>query len=882
MTPTQHHPPGDVPNQLDPPVEQPDSGWNPMWYHPLLAAVWLFFLGWLPGWSDLSPWWWSAVGAAGVPMAVLATGVKVPEGVYGAKVYARARALSGVAVASACAWLIYAGHELGARTGRALGALAFWLLLVGSAYAVLRLTGPRRAAELRQEAREKRADDEYERLQTDTARLWDQWLTAAGLVVEIEHVTPTPAGYTLHLAAIPDDRGQLANHATLLTALKTLAGYASRHYRRLGKTIGHSQLRAEETLNADQFLLHVDIERPLAGVLHHPGDRGARDWTQPATLGMYQDGNPLALDLYGRHIAMVAATGGGKSVVLHNLIEAATGASNCIVMVATTSKLMPIVWPWLEPWLDGTTQRPVIDAIAGESLSEVLHLLKCVYRILKERNARLGPHGSKHIATVDDPAFLIILDEATDVADAKEEIVRTFDGKEWKTAKFFKYMTSTLRSAGGGIAFFTQTGLYDALGNEGSATMRNVRIRIAGRTEVPHDGNVTLRRIKGVDTTQLTDNMIMVQGDNEIPRAIPAKVYLLDDARQIRPLAIANTRYRPTGFPEWMLEKLGPTWSERWLPDRQETLVEVCRRQGLTYPITADGRAVEGRYVPPELLPTTPPKASAVSPAETPAADPVPAEVLNPDPREGTLAHMTTTHDTGDVRETHPRSPSYSGTGDVRRAVTGRDVVAAGEAAVGALRDMRDYPLGKSLTFARKGFNQHGAPDHATAGQLALASGLVSRDASDGEIEQAAAKIVRAIIHAGVAVVPVQGAAADQPLTRAQVVQAWDTTVESYRAFQQANGVVTGDSTELDFTRTVLTAVEDRPASEWVPVADLGRDAGYVQGDGDEAREAARQFSLRLRAVFGVSEDSGTIKRAARGSVVLVGALRAHRETTVG
>lgn len=886
MTATQHRVP-------DPGTDVPDTaggGWNPMWYHPLLAGAWLFFLAWLPGWSGLSPWWWVAVGAAVTPLAVTATTVKMSPQEYGQAVYDRARFLAGVAAASAAGWLAYAGHEIEHRLGRAVGTLMFWLLIIGGVYAILRVQAPRRAAERREERRADHEHAELVQLQTDVTRMWDEWFATAGVAVDIEDVVPTPAGYTLVLAAA-ETGGKLSDYNTLTGAMTTLATLGSRHYRKQGKPLRRSQLRPEPTIHEDQWLLHVNLEQPLKGDLPHPGDRGAGDWTQPITIGLYEDGNPLTLDMYARHLAMVAATGGGKSVLLHNLIEAATRCTNVIVMVATTSKLMPIIWPWLEPWLRGTTQRPVIEAVAGESLAEVLHLLKTVYRLTKERNALLGPAGSKHRATAEDPAFWLVLDEATDVATATEETVRTFDGKEWSAAKLFMYLTATLRSAGGGIAYFTQNALYDALGKYGSQTMRNVRIRIAGRTEVAYDGQVTLRGIKSVDTTELRDNTVMVQPDNETPRAIPAKVRLLDSVDQIRPLAIANTRYRPTGFPQWLVNKLGPTWTERWLPDRQATLVAACEREGITYPITADGRAVPGRYIPPEFLPPEP----VALPGHT--SQPAAAVTEAPTDRHDVPRELPGQQVTGDGHDQMPETPAIqhnplSGTAtggtltgmtttpDVHKTPTVADLARASEQAMNALRSMNDYPLGKSLTFARKAFNMRGAPDQAAAGDIAVQSGLIDGNAPEHEIEAVAAKVVRAVAHL-VPVMPDQGTpAADVVLTRDQVTKAWDTALDMYREFQQANGAGTpaGDETVVGFTASVLDAVRDRPDDEWLLVADLGRAAGHIPAgdDTDAVRESARQFSLRLRAQFGVSEETGTIKRWAGGKVVRVGALRAR------
>ncbi|HYQ69078.1 hypothetical protein [Actinophytocola sp.] len=822
-----------------------DRPWlNPAWFHPVLAALWLLAMSLVTAATGLSPWWWLLVGPALTLLARTVVSMWVGANTHGEAHYDHARAFALGAGLTATAWLVYAG--LTDKAGRALGLLALWTVLTGSVYAVLRYQAPRKAEEIRQEERERVEAVQRHEQYVELKELWEGWFEKMDLGgVEVEDVADTRAGYTLHLASGSDGSEKVPQFSQLNSALEGLALRASRYYKKRGITIAPDQVRAEETDTAHEWLLHVDTRQPLKASVPYPGDMGAGSILNPVQIGVYQDASPLRVNLFGVHSLMVGATGSGKSVCLNCVIAGVTRCPDLELWIGTTSKLMPIIWPWLAPWLSGETAKPVIERVAGENLDEVLLMLADLYKVAKLRNRRLGPLGSKHKPTRLDPAILCILDEATDVAENKTQKVRTFDGREWTTSALFKAICQMARSAGIGMFFLTQYGLIDALGDDGPKVMRNITCRIAGRTERAYDGQATLSGIKHVDTTQLRDYKLLVQPNNEVPRVIPGKTYDLDSDRpeEIRPIAIAHTRYRGEGLPQWLQDELGGSYTERWLPFRQPTLVEACEFAGIPYPVPElrDGDDPTGDAAAGDAAPgQRSPQADETGPAggTSPTGEPLPAEAGT-----GTLPLVTTT-----------MSP--------------RDTLAAFQAATEQLQaanaEQRDYPLGKAFTLIWEAFRAKDAPEFGPLDKLVMAAKLVAPGASGEEFDAAMAKARRHLDHYGVEPASGDGVpVADFPVyRRVDVLSAWD------RAKVRFLAELAEHQRKQD---PVLAALDGLDDPQWIGVGELGKRAGQVlEGD---VREQARRFSAELRERYRL--DDNAFKRTSAGTAVNIGAIRA-------
>lgn len=151
------------------------------------------------------------------------------------------------------------------------------------------------------------------------------------------------------------------------------------------------------------------------------------------------------------------------------------GCCDALLWICASDKLLPLIYPWLHPWFAGTTDRPVLDWVAGEDPTRVLQQLAALYKLVKLRNKKLGSL-SKFEPSPSDPAIERILEEASDLLiDNSTVTIRTFDGKEMNGSQLVNAITRAARSAGVSLLMLTQYGLMDALGSQGNMAKRKSR-----------------------------------------------------------------------------------------------------------------------------------------------------------------------------------------------------------------------------------------------------------------------------------------------------------------------------------------------------------------------------------------------------------------------
>lgn len=581
-----------------------DVSLDPRWVHPLVAALWLWFVGAVPSWTDVSPWW---LAGAAFPVTVAAAFIAhrlADEDRYGRMHAERCTAAALLASASGCGIATYHGFTGWANLTVA-GLLVVWLLVWGCTYAML-LTQPRHRS----------TDEDASHLAAATTaevksyrELWYPWLRRAKLAtVTIHGADKTRAGYTLLLDASTegDDGGAQVDFGQFQSALKVLAPLASKHYARIGKVLSVNSLRAEETSYAHLWKLHVSTENALAESIPYPFGRPGVSAKDPIQPGVYEDFEPIKLSTLGVHGIMVGATNSGKSTVARTMMAEYTRQVDGMTWCAATVKLMPLVFRWLLPWFNGETDRPVINRVAGEDPREVLRMLADVYHLAHANNR--GDDEDYPVAT-NDPALKVIIDEVTRIAEYSEKIT-TFDGRKFTASALLDEICSMARSAGISVQFFTQYGLIDALGDWGTRILRNVRLRVVGQTMKDYDGTSTLTGMDHVRTTQLRNYTLIIQPDAEEPRALPAKVYNLtkDDVPRV---ARDNTQFVPNDPQRW-IDLLGDSYTDRWEPHRQATLVALCERRGIDYPtgrtgvslpVGGDGATLPDVDIPPQIRP---------------------------------------------------------------------------------------------------------------------------------------------------------------------------------------------------------------------------------------------------------------------------------------
>lgn len=573
-------------------AQQHEHEWtpDPRWFHPVLAVLLAYVLAWVPRWGGLTPWVMTGLGVAVAAAGLVWARQAYPPRCYGPTQHGRARDL-GLVVGAACGtWWVYAGL-VGPTYPTALATALLGALLGGGAYAVLHSVAERHAEETLaalSAAPPGTGVDEDRAL----ALTWLEIYRLAGFpgcqVVDLKH---TAAGYTV--AMIPD-AAKAATFHELTTALHRITVNASIVLARQGVTVRSGDVTLEETGSAHVWLTHISTEHPHDERVDYTPSPTPRSINDPLDVGRYVTGDLVALSLARNHMMMVATTGGGKSVFANCCFARITECVDALVWVGATSKLMPLVYPWLRPWLDGRMRRPILDWVAGEKPDEVLTMLAAAYQEMCRRNKR-NTVTSKLKLCAADPAIVVFLEEAANIARRTDRIY-AFDGQLMTAERLIFEITTAGRSAGVTVKTFGQSALVEALGPQrGSEVARNLTVRVAGKTMNPNDGYVVLPMLSHtVDTTMLRDNTLLIQPSEEAPRPLAAKAYYLEDIEdepsRIHPVAIHNGQFQPRLSPD-AVAALGVAYTQRWAPARCADLVAAASWEHLDWPVPAEADA---------------------------------------------------------------------------------------------------------------------------------------------------------------------------------------------------------------------------------------------------------------------------------------------------
>jgi hypothetical protein len=400
------------------------------------------------------------------------------------------------------------------------------------------------------------------------------------------------AGFTLVCEPHPEAarRATFAQFRDALPALVANADY--RMKRHDGTRIRGECLIAEAGTGGSEYLLHVRTKDVFSRSVPYqirttPGD--IRDGLPD--VGLAQDGEVVNMAGADTHGKVVGRTGSGKSNLTNVMIGRTTQASNALVWICASTKLIPLVFPWLLPWFLGRTDWPVIDYIAGQSRKRILMMLRNGYLIADERNRR-NTRRSKRVPTEQEPAIVIYFDEASDAVEDDRTVITCHDGIKRNISSLLYAITRVGRSVNVSVRILTQVGLVSAMGSHGTELMRNLVERVCLRTMSHHDGPATLPALPAtVDASMLLDFTAYIQPSTEVPRAIPWKAYELDGDEQIVPVAMANTAWKPE------LEHHSAVWNEpgyhdRWHPESLPELFDAVEFDedglGTTWPYRPD------------------------------------------------------------------------------------------------------------------------------------------------------------------------------------------------------------------------------------------------------------------------------------------------------
>ncbi|GAA1711036.1 hypothetical protein GCM10009745_68880 [Kribbella yunnanensis] len=300
-----------------------------------------------------------------------------------ASVYATA------AVVLAGAWLVWTAATT-AWSGRAVTVLLCGLGLLGPFWFLARNTHHRK--------RLKEAEEERRRLAAAEARRWPAMLAGLGMdgIVQLERVDHSSDTYSLRLRLPSNGKVKFASLKSRTEEIEITAG------------LRYGAINVERGKSAAEVWMHVNEVDVLARVVPLPRENTPLTINNPLPLGVYEDGTVLAVPMQGRASKTVGLRGKGKSNLINVKLAALTRCADVVIWMID-NKGGRTARPWLLPWLEGRTQRPVIDWVATTNV-EVARMLRAAEAVIDYRS-NSGAGGDKIIPTARMPELMIICEE---------------------------------------------------------------------------------------------------------------------------------------------------------------------------------------------------------------------------------------------------------------------------------------------------------------------------------------------------------------------------------------------------------------------------------------------------------------------------------------
>ena len=290
--------------------------------------------------------------------------------------------------AVAAGWVLYA--ELTSPwTITAAFVLLAPALILGACYPVARRRHRRAIAEADRRAAEAR--------QAAEARKWPDLLARVGAPgVTLAGSAETRAGHTYRLRLPPTGKVTFSKLERLTEALETAA------------RLRDGAVRFERGGHAGEVLMHVAEKDILALTVPYPGDLSDLTVNRPFRIGTYEDGSACEILYREVKILLIGLTGSGKSNLI-NVLIAQLGRCVDTVIFMIDQKGGRAALPWIQPWLEGKTPRPVIDWVATNR-EESERMLDALLRGIDAR-AHSGAGGEKITPTAAMPAIVLVIDE---------------------------------------------------------------------------------------------------------------------------------------------------------------------------------------------------------------------------------------------------------------------------------------------------------------------------------------------------------------------------------------------------------------------------------------------------------------------------------------
>ncbi|WP_214320580.1 cell division protein FtsK [Nonomuraea sediminis] len=290
----------------------------------------------------------------------------------------------------------------------------------------------------------------------------------------------------------------------------------------LGSRRGAIRVQPVPTKHANRADVRVIETDPHADAITWPGP-SITSITQPAKLGLFEDGSPVRVSLLRRHALIGGIAGAGKSGTVNVLLGELTACPDAIIWGVDLKRGME-----LQPWaacLDRLATTPQeADALFADAVA-----------ILDGRADHMAQQGQRTWQpTPDAPALIILVDEYAELVDEAPDAVRHADS----IARRGRAVAVQLVAA-------TQRPSQKAMGKGAVRSQMDVRIACRVREQRDVDlilGQGMLKAGWHAHRLDAPGKFLISAPEHDTPRR--ARTYLLDD-NGVQRTATQHAPHRP-------------------------------------------------------------------------------------------------------------------------------------------------------------------------------------------------------------------------------------------------------------------------------------------------------------------------------------------------
>lgn len=483
------------------------------------------------------PWWVTGL----VVLAAASAAVLAVASVTGAPA---AIGFAAAAAVVATGWVTYAGLSTPWSSAAVL-ALLVPALFLGVLYPVVRGHHQHAVAEARRMA-------EHARLAAE-ARKWPDLFARVGAKgVTVVDSAETRAGHTHRLQLPRTGKVTFKKLESSCDALETAA------------RLRDGAIRFERGEHAGEALMHVAENDILAQVIPYPDDLSDLTVNRPVRIATFEDGTTCEVLLREVATLIVGLRGSGKSNLL-NVLIAQMGRCVDTVIFMIDLKGGRAALPWIRPWLEGRTPRPVIDWVAT-SRDEAERMLAALLRGIEAR-AHSGSGGEKITPSPDQSAVILIVDEMAVIFGDHGGPKTSMDGTtNRKLAGMGTQLVQLGRSEAVDPVWATQRGTVSMTGGGDLKSQCRIRVGLGVASEadarliIPDDSSIAriLPKLKHPGTGIVSDNgrVAPVKFDRMEPDRIAEIAEALGDRRP-EPDAVLAAALGDDYAARWTMERAG-------------------------------------------------------------------------------------------------------------------------------------------------------------------------------------------------------------------------------------------------------------------------------------------------------------------------------------